>query len=239
MESEDDRKRPAAAETADVEAKPQRLDEGQTIQKDDFADAFSQIKRGDLTLKIMLEHHFPHLINNVDFWWAFLAIKDELPPLSCLYEVLFDNKPQSAFNQKELMLQLCSYDVCIFAVIPIDHPLKIDEQIVGAVLAASPPAYLLIPRDRRPEFASMIGKAFARQPLWDDWHRKIILRLLDARIWNSRDSVLGWAKGGGNFHGDIPERFLEDEEIVLAFTTTSTKRRVMASHWKWIAFHCE
>jgi len=72
---------------------------------------------------VILEQHFPHWIANAYFWWDFLVIKDNLPLLADVHQVLFDHRPQSVLHHKVI----CSYDFWIFFAVPDDHPLKIDE----------------------------------------------------------------------------------------------------------------
>jgi len=178
--------------------------------------ALNLVKSGELTLTEVLTEHYAHLIDNPQFWWAFLAMKDELPPLVDVWEIMDDHKPQSVATNKELMLELCSYDGASCLALENDHPLLSDEQIVKAVLESRPCLLInIIPLEGEQLYPHLFGEAFARLPLWFEPARDCILfeQELSTDSFANKDFTLGWVKGGGGRRDEMPEALLEDEEI--------------------------
>ena len=77
----------------------------------------------------LMKHWFPDLIDNLEFWRAFLDVyellRDGKPSEvlgnkelvlfdSDVYELLCDRKPSKVLGNKELVLQLCFYDLRSF-----------------------------------------------------------------------------------------------------------------------------
>jgi len=161
-----------------------------------------------------------HLIGNPDFWWAFLAVKDEYPPLVDVYFVLLEHKPQSVLTNKKLVLQLCAYDAWIYRALGDDHPLKCDEDIVEVVLHMSPLLLLStsLPMKIQLLYPWLVGQALARLPLCKKGIRDLYIARMADDLWAFRGVALGWAKGGGDMHDKIPQELLDnDDEIFCAF----------------------
>ena len=190
-------------------------------ESNDIEEAFGLLKSGE-SLNELLKQKFPELLGNPDFWKAFLEAKDEFPLLPEVYEVLKDGKPLAIVNDKELMVQLCSYDPSIYWAIPKKAPLKIDEQIVEATLAWNPSIAIWLSPGAQLQHPRLVGAALARLPLWQKGIQLKISKKLNTGVWSIREIVLGWAKGGGEFHSSIPQSFLEDEELLLAFQGNKT-----------------
>jgi len=204
------------AEQQGGDLKRQRLDGEEQIQGNTAA-ALPQIKSEPLTLKDILVKFFPHLIGNPAFWRAFLAIKDDLPPLADLYEVLREHKPQSVLNNKELILQLCAYDDWIYHILDGDNPLKSDQDIVALVLQTNPSRVIILPSEVRLLYPSFVGQALARCPIWLKEYGDYGIAHMPHGLWQFRDVAVGSAKGGGTFHALFPATLLSNKDVFLAF----------------------
>ena len=66
---------------------------------------------------------YPHLIDDPKFWWSFLEIKDEIPLQSDVHEMLFDSDEETVMTNKELLVELCSYDAFVYAAMGCDEHL--------------------------------------------------------------------------------------------------------------------
>lgn len=167
-----------------------------------------------IELDELLVNRFPGLIDDCLFWWAFLDMHDQ-PLDPKVREILYDREPRSVLNNKDLMLQLCKYNPLIYGTLPHDSQLVNDAQIVETVLESHPFAVVYLPNEVQLQIPHTIGQAFARLPLWMNDLSKDIKEEMDAGLWENRDAVLGWLKGGGELHSQIPQALREDKEILL------------------------
>lgn len=180
-------------------------------------EAMAMIKSGSVPLDDIMEHQFPDLIDSVDFWFAFLASKDDIPLSIKVYEIMHRFIPPSVLNNKELMLQFCLYDPRIYSAISDDGQLKNDEQLLGIVLASDPFLVTSVPASAQRQNSRLIGETVAKIPQWDEILSHFAKTSLVSAMWDNRDVVLGWVKGGGDLHDEIPLRMREDPEVLLAF----------------------
>jgi len=166
--------------------------------------------------KLLLEH-FPDLIGNRDFWWAFLAIKDTLPPLPEVAFLLDREIPTPILEDKDLMVAICSYDPWVYESISSDSLLKNDSQIVETVLKGDTMFVLALSARVQLAHPFLVGTALARLPLYMKRLREDVKTSLADSLWSDRSVALGWAKGGGDFHERFPTSFKSDGELLLTF----------------------
>ena len=182
-------------------------------------EALCLLRHEYLPLDELLTDQFPDLIGNPDFWKAFLQMKTKMPPNPEVYPIINRKQPYSVFQDKNLMLQLCSYDSWLYGAIPDGHPLQNDKEILETVLLFNPCYISTIPAKilALDQHASLIGATLARLPLSITHLSNMIKEFFPPIVWQRQQIVLGWAKGGGTFHNHIPENFLYDKTILLQF----------------------
>jgi len=155
------------------------------------------------------------MIQDPDFWWAFLEIKDDMPLIPQVFERLNHYRPGPVLNNKELMLQLISYSAIVYAAIPDNSPLKTDFDVVQATLTQSPWRFRDVPEQFQERHPGLMGEAFARMPLGFKVARDLVVNDIAWSMWNHREFVRGWMRGGGDYYSHrIPYiHFQEDDEI--------------------------
>jgi len=175
-------------------------------------------KTGTIELDDLLEQQFSELIDNCDFYYAFLEAKDKIPLTGKVNELMERHQPQQVLNKQELMLQLCKYDPWVLADIPEGSPLKSDVQVLEAVLECLPSMVGEVSGTMQLQNPLLVGKALARLPLWHSTVSNHFKSFVEDSLWHNRDVVLGWAKGGGELHNRIPVILRRnDPEILLTF----------------------
>lgn len=180
-------------------------------------EVFCLLKNNYLPLDKLLTLQFPDLIENHDFWQAFLRHKDKMPLVPEAYYLLKRYQPHSILHDKNLMLQLCLYDSWIYNAIPEGNPLKHDAQILETVLLSNPSYIQYISNEVLAQHADLTGATLARLPLSVNYLFQAIKNHFSQDLWYHREIVLGWAKGGGIYHNAIPERFLNDKAVIFQF----------------------
>lgn len=182
-------------------------------------EALCLLKREYLPLDKLLKQYFAGLIDDPDFWWAFLKAKDTMSPMHAhVHFLLEDEMPQSVMECADLLAQLCFHYPGVYCLIPTDSALKNEEQIVNAVLSSALTFHGFFSLETLQMYPRQVGKALARLPLAYRVVSEQVLPVLPQSIWSNRDVALGWAKGGGRIQNThIPANLLEeDEELAVA-----------------------
>ena len=186
--------------------------------------ALGLIQKDSVPLEKLLVEQFPDLLDDEDFWWAFLDVRDSIPPAAdavlVLNDVLQREPTPSILKNKDLVVELVLYHGRVYQSIPDKHELKKDRDVVAALLLRSPFLLSRIPPLVQQQNADLVGKALAQFPLtWESLCYNYRSKL-DAGLWTNRSVVLGWFRAGGHFHDKIPQElqreFREDEELFLA-----------------------
>jgi len=202
----------------EINARIAKLEEAEAKRQclnDPIKEALCLLQSEYLPLDQLLQQEYPDLIHNRDFWWAFLEIKDTMAPLPEVWRLLESQEPTSILEDKDLMVELCSYDCNIYCLIPDGSPLQNDELLVETVLNSAPMYGLRLPARVQEEHPVLVGAALARLPLSTKKLQDRILPGMNASLWQHRAIVKGWAHGGGTYHENIPPSILEDSEIAL------------------------
>jgi len=173
-----------------------------------------QLKKKFFSLKKLVEMK-PDLEFDQEFWSAFLVVKDWLPfeQVPVRLEEIFD-------RDAELALKLCDHDPLLYRRIPMDHPLKRNEQLVEAYLVAC--SYTLgyepgVPGGLLQQHPHLVAGALQRLPLSVQRIQETMIDDFPPELWQQREIVLAWAHGGGNFHDAIPDAFKDDGELTALF----------------------
>lgn len=176
------------------------------------------LNSGGVEFAVLLKDQFPDLIDSVDFFWAVLYEQvDGLTFLQKVYEILFDEVPPTVLNDKELLFSLCCSYPMFYTAIPPDWQLRSDSQILQAVIARDPDMVCDVPRAVQLDNPRLIGEALARTPLWHSAHGDYIKGCIATEMWRNRDVVLGWVKGGGELHYQIPLNLRDQEILKIAY----------------------
>lgn len=187
---------------------------GTTDNNPRVEEALCIYKSGSLAMDELLNQKFPDLIDNVDFWWAFVGLVDPKPDEKVV-ETMQDKQPRSVLNNKELLLQLCKYNPQIYRAIPQNWKLKGDAQILEIVLDLAPYLVKKVPHGLQLQNPNLVGRALAGLPLRHFNLSRGHKSRIEPIAWNNRAITLGWVKGGGELHDQIPQSLREDEEILL------------------------
>ena len=95
--------------------------------------------------------------------------------------------------------------------LPMDHPLKRNEQLLEVYLVACPYGLSCveprIPVGLLRQHPHLVAGALERLPLSVQCIREDLIQVLPGELWQQREIVLAWAQGGGNFHEAIPDAF--------------------------------
>ena len=174
-----------------------------------------QMKKKEYTIDELVRMT-PALESDQEFWRAFVASKDWLP---------FDALPVSLeeiwAQDAELALELCAHDYTLYDNLPMDHPLKRNEQLVEAYLKAFPDALW-----QRAKFSCESDASVSPLGCWcfgtpssvgAVCPRSRAPIIFQTELWQQREIVLAWAQGGGNFHEAIPDAFKHDGELMKLF----------------------
>jgi len=173
---------------------------------------------GALSLVETLEQQrFSHLIDNPDFWRAFLDSHIyDIPPQADLRNLFHNHPATSVLCDKQLAIELCTYDSHVYYPIPSGNPLESDEDVVKAILESNPRAVFYLTDEALEQHPQHVAKALTRLPLSQVSVRERIKNSIPPSLWGDKNVVLGWAAGNGGWHDGIPENLRLDEEVFLA-----------------------
>lgn len=189
----------------------QQQQRGNNSENPRIQEALRIYKTGTIELDDLLERQFPELVDNCDFYRAFLDATDNILLTAMLH------LPKSVLNEKELMVRLCKYNPPIYNAIPQSSQLKSDAQVLEAVLEAFPHMLTNVSDTVQSQYPLLVGQALARLPLWYTTLSIHYKANVASSLWRNRDVVLGWVRGGGELHDQIPPNLrMEDPEILLA-----------------------
>jgi len=167
------------------------------------------------TLEALFQE-YPALRKNPVFWRSFLQHQTTLPLFSL--QDVFVRYKKEFLQDTDLVADLCAYDGRVyFTLVPYSKHRR-ERNVVEALLQNYPAAIMEgLSHNTLLRFPDLVAKALQRLPLNLEDVRFILLESNDSlpeELWENRDIVLAWARGGGCWHEEIPLRFKRDSEIM-------------------------